>query len=617
MKRKSVRRSLLLFLCLCMLISGTAYAQDGNEDSQSAETTEGQEQEGEEKPEELAEEKPEESTVEGTKKARGVAAKEEGTEAAEGTQPKAVAASDVAIDEANFPDPVFRDYIIENFDLDGNGSLSEDEISAVEEIRIGVFDEEARSLSNLTGIQYFINLKALWCRDSQLKNLDVSKNIALKELHCDGSQLTSLDVSKNVALEFLDCSENQLTSLDVSSNVALKELYCVINQLTSLDVSKNVALEFLYCGTNQLTSLDVSKNVALTRLGCGFNQLMNLDVSGSPFLQQLDCGFMPKENIKYNSSRLSYFCHGGKPVYATAYFSQYEYSWIVDLSAIMEDYVFDVVWDGSFFDPTTGIWILGASAPDLEWGEFRFRRNIKGIEEFLLVPVHVDYGEPGETIKVEAEGTNVKADTSKVDTAAIYETFGIGPNDTNVEIKVEQKEAAVESKKRVEEILKQSGDTPLSVYEVVMSLYANGESKGTVTDRFGSLTLSFYAGKEHAGKKAVVCQLHGSDEVLTYKDLTIDDEGMVTISVSKLSSFAVALQNNAGAGTDQPGAGDSGTGDGLVINTGQPDVDRTSAASAQGASPRTGDSAHMALWIVAMLFSGSITAFAISRKRQR
>ena len=575
MKRKSVRRSLLLFLCLCMLISGTAYAQDGNEDSQSAETTEGQEQEGEEKPEELAEEKPEESTVEGTKKARGVAAKEEGTEAAEGTQPKAVAASDVAIDEANFPDPVFRDYIIENFDLDGNGSLSEDEISAVEEIRIGVFDEEARSLSNLTGIQYFINLKALWCRDSQL------------------------------------------TSLDVSSNVALKELYCVINQLTSLDVSKNVALEFLYCGTNQLTSLDVSKNVALTRLGCGFNQLMNLDVSGSPFLQQLDCGFMPKENIKYNSSRLSYFCHGGKPVYATAYFSQYEYSWIVDLSAIMEDYVFDVVWDGSFFDPTTGIWILGASAPDLEWGEFRFRRNIKGIEEFLLVPVHVDYGEPGETIKVEAEGTNVKADTSKVDTAAIYETFGIGPNDTNVEIKVEQKEAAVESKKRVEEILKQSGDTPLSVYEVVMSLYANGESKGTVTDRFGSLTLSFYAGKEHAGKKAVVCQLHGSDEVLTYKDLTIDDEGMVTISVSKLSSFAVALQNNAGAGTDQPGAGDSGTGDGLVINTGQPDVDRTSAASAQGASPRTGDSAHMALWIVAMLFSGSITAFAISRKRQR
>ena len=49
MKRKSVRRSLLLFLCLCMLISGTAYAQDGNEDSQSAETTEGQEQEGQEK----------------------------------------------------------------------------------------------------------------------------------------------------------------------------------------------------------------------------------------------------------------------------------------------------------------------------------------------------------------------------------------------------------------------------------------------------------------------------------------------------------------------------------------------------------------------------------------
>ena len=46
------------------------------------------------------------------------------------------AAGDVAINEKNFPDKVFRTYVSENFDKDSNCSLSNAEIQAVTQIRV-------------------------------------------------------------------------------------------------------------------------------------------------------------------------------------------------------------------------------------------------------------------------------------------------------------------------------------------------------------------------------------------------------------------------------------------------------------------------------------------------
>ncbi len=115
----------------------------------------------------------------------------------------AFAADDVAINEDNFPDSIFRTYVSNNFDTDGNGSLSATEISAVQEI--SVYDKKIQSLK---GIEYFENLTTLYCSDNQLTELDVSKNTALETLYCDNNQLTALDVSKNTALEELKCTGN-------------------------------------------------------------------------------------------------------------------------------------------------------------------------------------------------------------------------------------------------------------------------------------------------------------------------------------------------------------------------------------------------------------------------
>ena len=183
-----------------------------------------------------------------------------------------------------FPDDRFRQYMLQRFDVDKDGTISQSEADNAQRI-----DVRNVRISSLEGIQYFRNLTYLDCRDNKLASLDVSNNTALTELVCWGNQLTGLDVSKNLALTRLECDRNQLTSIDVSNNTALTELDCPGNQLISLDVSNNTALTELRCDGNELTSLNVSKNTGLTELYCSGNHLTNLDVSKNTALTILHC----------------------------------------------------------------------------------------------------------------------------------------------------------------------------------------------------------------------------------------------------------------------------------------------------------------------------------------
>ena len=189
----------------------------------------------------------------------------------------------VEINETNFPDETFRDYV-KDFDKDGNDVLSPQEIAEVTEINV-----YNKSISDLTGIKYFTELETLMCYSNRLTSLDVSGCTELKGLICYNNQLAELDVSENAALVELNCLNNDLTSLDVSGCTELKGLICYNNQLAELDVSENAALVELNCLNNDLTSLDVSDCTALTYLDCSDNRLTSLDVSKNTELGWLNC----------------------------------------------------------------------------------------------------------------------------------------------------------------------------------------------------------------------------------------------------------------------------------------------------------------------------------------
>jgi hypothetical protein len=150
-------------------------------------------------------------------------------------------------------------------------------------------DVSGKGIEDITGIQDFVSLQALYCFSNNLTSLDVSKNSNLRILTCGLNQLSRLDVSENLELTQLSCDFNLLTEIDVSKNNALESLYLYNNKLSFIDVSQNTMLTNLSLAYNQLTTIDVSKNTALIQLGCEYNQLTSINISNNTMLEFLSC----------------------------------------------------------------------------------------------------------------------------------------------------------------------------------------------------------------------------------------------------------------------------------------------------------------------------------------
>ena len=199
--------------------------------------------------------------------------------------PAAAQAEGVTIDETNFPDAAFREYV-SNFDSDNDGSLSSDEIGKVESMVLIYGLTTDSKITSLKGIEYFTALTRLDCNNNALTELDVTQNTALERLYCYNNALTALDVTKNTALTRLDCNNNALTALDVTKNTALTYLDCSNNVLTALDVTKNTKLTYLNCSGQQaaetrvLQQADGSGRADLSGLVPGWSGAQGVQVQG-------------------------------------------------------------------------------------------------------------------------------------------------------------------------------------------------------------------------------------------------------------------------------------------------------------------------------------------------
>ena len=195
----------------------------------------------------------------------------------------ALADGAVAIDDTNFPDNDFREYVRNNFDKDKDDVLSDGEIGAVTIISV-----TNPSTTSLKGIEYFTNLESLRARGLNLTTLDLSKNTELTLIDCSDTKLTTLDTSHNKELRTLTCNSiPTLTSLNVRGNTELRFLYCKQNALTDLDLTNNPKLEKLECGGNEFTTLDLSKNTSLEYFGFVNSKLSSLDLTNNTNLEEL------------------------------------------------------------------------------------------------------------------------------------------------------------------------------------------------------------------------------------------------------------------------------------------------------------------------------------------
>jgi Secretion system C-terminal sorting domain len=122
------------------------------------------------------------------------------------------------------------------------------------------------NISNLSGIEFFLNLKSLVVAFNNLNNLEISSLTQLTGLNCNTNNLTNLNLVGLTALENINIRSNNFTSFNTSIFPNLKNFACKNNQISTLDFSNNLQLEELVCSNNNLTTINI-KNGSLQNIG--------------------------------------------------------------------------------------------------------------------------------------------------------------------------------------------------------------------------------------------------------------------------------------------------------------------------------------------------------------
>ena len=216
------------------------------------------------------------------------------------------ASSGTPINDTNFPDPVFREYVRK---IAGGPTLTNEKVRQIEVLDVSWSNTKKvlgkrDPITSLKGIRYLKYVKDLNCSYQKLTTLNLELNSRVEKLNCSGNQLTDLWLDpRGNSLRYLDCGGNKLTALDLSKSPELTELYCSGNKITALDLSANKKLQKINAQTNALTTLDTRNLPELTYLDLQANfDLKAIDVSKSTKLEFLNVaqGKLTSLNVKNN-----------------------------------------------------------------------------------------------------------------------------------------------------------------------------------------------------------------------------------------------------------------------------------------------------------------------------
>ena len=201
---------------------------------------------------------------------------------------------------ARFIDPVYNYEYYDAIDTNNNGEIEINEIEFITSLNL-----HYSGINNLTGIEFFNNLKSLNFADNNISgSFDANMFSELESLQCGNNNLTSLYVNGCLNLEYLEFPMNQVSTIDLTNLINLLDFNCGNNQISNLNLNNSTSLYSLKCYTNNLSSIDISNFPNLSLIQCGGNLFTELDFSNNPNLNYLECNYNPNLmilNIKNGS----------------------------------------------------------------------------------------------------------------------------------------------------------------------------------------------------------------------------------------------------------------------------------------------------------------------------
>jgi Leucine-rich repeat (LRR) protein len=148
----------------------------------------------------------------------------------------------------------------------GVDTNNDQEISQAEAAAITTIDLRSKNITDLTGINYFINLTNLNIGFNSLTKLDISLLKKLRTLSASDNQLSTVDFSNNLSVQVIELQDNGLTCIDLSQLGNLTQVVINNNPIAGIiDVSKSKNLtEFQSGSCPNLTKICIYSVAATT-----------------------------------------------------------------------------------------------------------------------------------------------------------------------------------------------------------------------------------------------------------------------------------------------------------------------------------------------------------------
>lgn len=206
----------------------------------------------------------------------------------------------VSAQVVNIPDANFKNALLNHnpvINTNGDGEIQVSEALAF----TGNLTVQSKNIANLTGVEAFVNIQALYCDNNNLTSLTISNAPQLQVIGCTRNKLESLSVSNTPSLTDLVCYINKLTSLTLDNLPSLTNLFCYSNSLTSLSLTNVNALTILKCYSNRLTKLSLSDYPSLVAVDCYNNDLDSLTLNNLPAFIELKCSVNHLHSVTLNN----------------------------------------------------------------------------------------------------------------------------------------------------------------------------------------------------------------------------------------------------------------------------------------------------------------------------
>ncbi|MCB9202797.1 MAG: T9SS type A sorting domain-containing protein [Flavobacteriales bacterium] len=203
--------------------------------------------------------------------------------------------------EADVTNTIAKDADGNNLKIDTNndGEIQEDEAENIE-----ILNVSGSSISDLVGIEFFINLVTLDCSSNNLTSLNISKNINLVTLVCFRNNLFLINFVNNPKLEYIIIYANNFEELNINNLPMLKHFqggdgvkkinFSGSNNIEKLDIEYSELSEFNFSQFTKLKELVFWNNL--------FIETINL--SNLKFLESVNIGFKNFRNLILKNNKV-------------------------------------------------------------------------------------------------------------------------------------------------------------------------------------------------------------------------------------------------------------------------------------------------------------------------